>query len=197
MEAAYPSSNIVPWNVIGTDRSPAFNLIALTDMVDTTTKPEDSATNTALGRLITPCDAGGLCVVRPFGGEIEDAQFFLRVYTWSRVKVAGSSTDVWTAQYHGQATCKLGSMLVFGNGIVGGAGGNLYCDTITITNNSGLGSGMRVIGRDNGAGDGTVTPDQQPAELVFDRMSDELVELQIAIDDADSGRAMLKFTSGA
>lgn len=192
-QAAYASSNIVPWSILGSERSTAFNQIDVDDVVDTTTKPADDSST---GRFVAPCDAGGMCLLRMLGGDTVDSTFKVRIYSWSRVLYIGQgTTEYWTPHYHGEILCTLGSMLVFGDGTVGGAGGNLYADTISITNNSGLGSGMRLIGRDNGAGDGTVTPDQGALVLAFDRLGDELVEFQTCVVDASAARPMVKFVS--
>lgn len=194
MPASYAASNISPWSVLGTEQSTAFNQIDIDDVVDTTTKPANDLTT---GRFVGPCDAGGLCLVRMIGSAIEDATFTIRIYTWSKLVYRGMTTsaEFWTPHYHGEVLCTLGSMLVNGDGVIGSDGGYLYADTMSITNNSGLGSGMRLIGRDNGAGDGTVTADQGAMIVAFDRLGDELVEIQTAVVDASAARPMVKFVS--
>jgi len=194
MPSSYAASNITPWAVLGTGQSTAFNLIDIDDVVDTTTKP---ATNLTTGRFVGPCDAGGMCLLRMIGSDAENTDFKIRVYTWSKLVYPAMTTgaEFWTPHYHGEVLCTLGSMAVNGDGVIGGDGGYTYVDTMSITNNSGLGSGMRLIGRDNGAGDGTITADQAPIILAFDRLGDDLVEIQTAVTTASAARPMVKFVS--
>lgn len=182
------------WNVLGTIHSANFSgFPAITDMVDTTTKP---VTDTDTGRFVADID-NAIGLVRMCGVGIENDDFSVRVYTWSTINFIGRGTSapVWTPHYHGEVLCAIGVMAVSGSGQVGSQGPYIYADTMTIVNNSGFGDGIRIIGRDNGAGDGTVTPDGNPAVFAFDRLSDQLVEIQINRGTAEAARPIIKFAS--
>lgn len=201
------ASNVSPWRIFGTRAVPNTVFAfpdQLTDMIDTTTEPVTDVSDTA-GRYVIDCDGGGLCLARFWGSDTEDFQFNVRIYTWSkRVGYGYDDTPAWSPHFHGELTCTIGTKQVNGTGSIvtsdsGAVGGfetaQTYADDISIDINSGLGSGMRLIGRDNGAGDGTITADNDALILVVDRLNHQKIEFQFSTIDAANMRGECAFAS--
>ena len=204
------STNISPWRIFGT-RAVPNSVFAfpdqLTDMIDTTTKPTTVVSGTdPTARYVVECDGGGLCLARFWGSDTEDTQFNVRVYTWSRrIGYGYDETPAWTPHYHGEILCTIGTKQVNGTGEIvtsdpnlplGYETGQTYVDDIAFTNNSKLGSAMRLVGRDgDGAGDGVIAPDNDALILAIDRLNHELIEFQFSTIDAVTMRGECSFAS--
>lgn len=186
-------SSHAPWRAMAAEFSAALSFFSTDpdDLVDASTKP---ATNLTDGRFVIDCDGGGLVQLKLAGGDgTENDTFKFRVYTWSLI-VPASGDPTYSAEFIAEVTATVGTMLAGPLGLIGSQGGMVWADTLVIDNMANSRS-VRVLGRDNGAGDGTNTADQCPQILEFDRRADQLVEIQTCVIDGARPLPLIRFCS--
>lgn len=186
-------SNTTPWRAMASEMSPALSFYSTDpeDLLETATKP---ATNLTDGRFVADCDGGGLAQIRFAGADgTENDTFSIRVYTWSRI-IASTNEETWSPDFIADLTATVGAALCGPLGVIGGQGGLVWADTLEV-NNMANSRSVRIVGRDNGADDGTNTADGLPMILEFDRRADQLIEIQTAVVDGARPFPILRFCS--
>lgn len=183
-----------PWIALGDSPSTSAGTLPTPSQVtDSRSAPTEDIPN---GKFVVRCPGPGIALIMFAMGESDGDTGYAAIICHSPVKKQSGTGTQYHARYVGQVSLTNGSVAAnvsSASAIDSDDGGQLWVDTITVTNTDGT---MEVIGRDgDGGGDGADVPDNHPMMLKVDLYGDEFLEIRTEKNTATGIRPVVKFVS--